>query len=278
MAMVPAICTQCGAKLLVDNSKDATICEYCGTPFITEKAINSYICDTINIENATINIKTRELLDRNVTISWRYTKKENQWPYCSFTQGEVYVDDSVYASLKEGATASFKIDSSKPHRIYFKANYTRPYGSATGAINLAKPGTSEEKVSNVRQIQSGSDPLFFSIESLHFAELTISEESADPSNSVGTQHVQACYVATAVYGSYDCPEVWTLRRYRDCTLAETWYGRAFIRTYYAISPTLVKWFGKTHWFKNMWKPKLDRLVKRLNREGIADTPYQDRQW
>ena len=87
-----------------------------------------------------------------------------------------------------------------------------------------------------------------------------------------------CYVATAVYGSYDCPEVWTLRRFRDNILAPSWYGRAFIRTYYATSPKLVKWFGKTHWFKNMWKPKLDRLVKRLNREGIADTPYQDRQW
>ena len=57
--------------------------------------------------------------------------------------------------------------------------------------------------------------------------------------------VAACYVATAVYGSYDCPEVWILRRYRDYTLAETWYGRAFIHTYYAISPTLVKWFGHT---------------------------------
>ncbi len=42
---------------------------------------------------------------------------------------------------------------------------------------------------------------------------------------------QGCYVATAVYGSYDCPEVWTLRRYRDNTLAETWYGRVFIKLY-----------------------------------------------
>ena len=87
-----------------------------------------------------------------------------------------------------------------------------------------------------------------------------------------------CYVATAVYGSYDCPQVWTLRRYRDYTLAETWYGRAFIHSYYAISPTLVKWFGETQWFKNMWKPKLDKMVKRLNEEGVADTPYQDRNW
>lgn len=87
-----------------------------------------------------------------------------------------------------------------------------------------------------------------------------------------------CYVATAVYGSYDCPQVWTLRRYRDYTLAETWYGRAFIHTYYAVSPTLVKWFGDTQWFKNMWKPKLDRMVEDLRAEGVEDTPYEDKAW
>lgn len=87
-----------------------------------------------------------------------------------------------------------------------------------------------------------------------------------------------CYVATAVYGTYDCPQVWTLRRFRDDKLAETWYGRAFIRTYYAISPTLVKWFGHTEWFKKMWKGKLDRMVANLNAEGVEDTPYVDREW
>lgn len=92
------------------------------------------------------------------------------------------------------------------------------------------------------------------------------------------QTSNGCYVATAVYGSYDCPQVWTLRRFRDYTLAETWYGRAFIRTYYAISPTLVKWFGHTEWFKKMWKGKLDRMVANLNAEGVEDTPYEDRNW
>ncbi len=87
-----------------------------------------------------------------------------------------------------------------------------------------------------------------------------------------------CYVATAVYGSYDCPQVWTLRRYRDYTLAETWYGRAFIHTYYAISPTLVKWFGNTNWFKKMWKGKLDRMVAKLNSNGVENTPYEDKNW
>ena len=87
-----------------------------------------------------------------------------------------------------------------------------------------------------------------------------------------------CYVATCVYGSYDCPQVWTLRRFRDNTLAETMMGRAFIRTYYAISPTLVRWFGDTSWFKKMWKGTLDRIVSKLQANGVEDTPYQDRNW
>ncbi|MBQ8210427.1 MAG: hypothetical protein IJZ35_07600 [Clostridia bacterium] len=84
-----------------------------------------------------------------------------------------------------------------------------------------------------------------------------------------------CYVATSVYGSYDCPEVWTLRRYRDYTLAKTWYGRTFIKTYYAISPTIVKWFGHTEWFKKMWKGKLDRMIADLQADGVESTPYYD---
>ena len=97
--------------------------------------------------------------------------------------------------------------------------------------------------------------------------------STTSSNSSG-----GCYVATAVYGSYDCPEVWTLRRYRDDTLAKTWYGRAFIRTYYTVSPTLVKWFGSAEWFKKMWQGKLDRIVKNLQDKGIESTPYEDKNW
>lgn len=89
---------------------------------------------------------------------------------------------------------------------------------------------------------------------------------------------QGCYVATCVYGFYDCPQVWTLRRFRDNTLAATMLGRAFIRTYYAISPKIVKRFGKAEWFKNIWQGVLDNRVQRLNNNGVEDTPYNDREW
>jgi len=48
---------------------------------------------------------------------------------------------------------------------------------------------------------------------------------------------------------------------------KTWHGRAFIRCYYAISPTIVKWFGKAKWFNHFWKTRLDRLVLKLKSKG-----------
>ena len=104
-----------------------------------------------------------------------------------------------------------------------------------------------------------------------------SSTSSGNSNGSGSSS-GGCYVATCVYGSCDCPQVWTLRRYRDDTLGSTWYGRLFIRTYYAISPTLVKWFGNTNWFKKLWRGKLDRMVAKLQSNGVEDTPYEDKNW
>ncbi len=104
--------------------------------------------------------------------------------------------------------------------------------------------------------------------------------SSDPGMFGAYHHrdSQGCYVATCVYGSYDCPQVWTLRRFRDDTLAKTAPGRAFIRAYYAISPAIVTWFGGTAWFKRLWRGVLDSMVRRLNADGVADTPYDDQGW
>lgn len=87
-----------------------------------------------------------------------------------------------------------------------------------------------------------------------------------------------CYVATCVYGTYDCPQVWTLRRYRDYNLAKSWYGRLFIRMCYTVSPTIVKIFGDTKIFKKIWKRKLDKMVVKLQEKGYEKTPYDDLTW
>ncbi len=84
-----------------------------------------------------------------------------------------------------------------------------------------------------------------------------------------------CYVATCVYGSYDCPEVWTLRRFRDSILEQSIFGRAFIKCYYATSPTIVKYFGDYKVFNSIFKPILDKFVNKLQDDGIDSTMYFD---
>lgn len=95
--------------------------------------------------------------------------------------------------------------------------------------------------------------------------------SSHPSTTSGG----GCYIATAVYGSYDCPEVWTLRRFRDFGLAKTMPGRVFIKSYYAVSPTVVKLFGNSKRFNRIWKHRLDRFVNYLKSKGYSSEKYYD---
>lgn len=102
------------------------------------------------------------------------------------------------------------------------------------------------------------------------------KSSGGNSNGGSGASDEGCYIATCVYGSYDCPEVWTLRRFRDRVLRRHAAGRGFIRLYYAVSPTVVKWFGDSPRFHRFWKGKLSRFVTRLQSRGFEDTPYNGR--
>ena len=84
-----------------------------------------------------------------------------------------------------------------------------------------------------------------------------------------------CYIATAVYGSYDCPQVWILRRYRDNVLANNFLGRIFISLYYNTSPIILKILGEVSWFKKFCQKMLEKLVQKLQKNGFEDTTYYD---
>ena len=86
---------------------------------------------------------------------------------------------------------------------------------------------------------------------------------------------KSCYIATAVYGSYDCPQVWTLRRFRDNSLASNFFGRIIIKIYYLISPKILKIFGKSKRFFLFFRKKLDKFINKLEKNGYENTPYYD---
>lgn len=86
---------------------------------------------------------------------------------------------------------------------------------------------------------------------------------------------KGCYIATCVYGSYDCPQVCVLRRFRDNYLEQSAFGHAFVRLYYAVSPKLAELFGKNRALRRVGRKILDKWVFHLCQKGIADTPYED---
>lgn len=76
MGMVAAICTQCGANIEIDESRESGVCQYCKTPFITEKLIYNYTYNInslsgLNIHNATININGSPQEQERIPIKTR---------------------------------------------------------------------------------------------------------------------------------------------------------------------------------------------------------------
>lgn len=76
--------------------------------------------------------------------------------------------------------------------------------------------------------------------------------------------VSKCYIATAVYGSYDAPEVLVLRRFRDEVLSKSMPGRAFIRSYYAVSPPVARRLENAGRINRLVRRMLDKIVHRLD--------------
>lgn len=105
------------------------------------------------------------------------------------------------------------------------------------------------------------------LEGLNTQQLLMFEKSLGLEEGVAPQKTGGCYVATAVYGSYEAPEVMVLRRWRDEFLAYSALGRQFIRIYYATSPALVEAFGGRQWFVVPSRAMLDRVVRNLERRG-----------
>lgn len=58
MAFKPAICSQCGATIQVDDGNETGFCSHCGTKFVTEKVINQYQITNNVTNNVTQNIQT----------------------------------------------------------------------------------------------------------------------------------------------------------------------------------------------------------------------------
>ena len=75
-----------------------------------------------------------------------------------------------------------------------------------------------------------------------------------------------CYIATAIYGSYNSSEVMVLRRFRDEVLINHWWGRVFVKLYYAVSPSVADKLKNANRINLIVRRQLDVFVNYLREE------------
>lgn len=165
-----------------------------------------------------------------------------------------------------GIKETITVQNSRPAQI-INTNSPR-INVVSNNINSSRPSSSFQKTTadSIKERHSTITPVQYTSPRTNYSQ---SQRPSNTSNNGG------CYIATSIYGSYDCPEVWTLRRFRDYTLSKTYMGLLFIKLYYAISPKLIKWFGEYSTFRHIFKPILDIFVNILKNKGYKSTPYKD---
>jgi hypothetical protein len=78
-----------------------------------------------------------------------------------------------------------------------------------------------------------------------FVKLNVSGDYISVDN-MGYTKTDDCFIATAVYGSKDAPQVQALRGFRDDVLAKSAAGRAFTNFYYSGAGEATANFIRTH--------------------------------
>jgi hypothetical protein len=85
------------------------------------------------------------------------------------------------------------------------------------------------------------------------------------------KETSGCFIATAVYDSYDAPEVITLRRFRDNRLLHSTFGKQFVKGYYCLSPPIASWISDKQTLKTLLRNYFfNPLMHLLNKSEKRD--------
>ncbi len=82
--------------------------------------------------------------------------------------------------------------------------------------------------------------------------------------SISKTKKSGCYIATAVYGCHDAPQVAALRDYRDEVLLKYITGRMFVKLYYMISPGIAAWLAGKNRLNATIRMVLDQVVMKIS--------------
>ena len=252
MAIVPLKCPLCGSSIDLDDQKETNTCEYCKGQFPFQEAVQKYIAELAgkltpteqgsgqpvvftSTSTAFINGKTVTVNGQDANISEIMSKV-----FGTQAGNQVFNTEPIPGyDLPENAVQAIRLLAANKQKIE--------------AIKLLREFTNvglreaKDTIDNLDAASHVTGPVLQNLnrESQKTTGTGAPDSNADnysPKNRAADPSVKVskCYIATAVYGSYDSPEVLVLRRFRDEVLYRSIPGRAFIRTYYKVSPPIAR--------------------------------------
>ncbi|HNX13830.1 MAG TPA: hypothetical protein PKH29_03140 [Oscillospiraceae bacterium] len=286
MALISLKCTNCGGDIQMDDKKESGFCVYCGAKVLLQQAVTNInnLSGNVVIDGKVQIIDNRLKLERDkkmerikriyekarTGIYWEAEKNANS--YESFYEAEIGVDGGRrmgYGLIEKLCTELIAEDDADAEAYYYRALSnieTSIHYCDIRAFNLQNENSARSIV--IQDINNAVKYADSNIKGtyenyLNRAFQIFNEKINAFKNIRSTGSGGSCYIATAVYGSYDAPEVLILRKFRDEILGATLLGRIFISAYYKLSPRFAVKLKRMNRMNRYVKRNLDKFTMRL---------------
>jgi tetratricopeptide (TPR) repeat protein len=289
MSLTQLACDNCGAVLDVDGTATTYACRYCRTSH--ERALTGAGQATpaslqIMAERA-IGLgeygRALQLAEQGLAIDPHHPgllDVEGQARTClelisldALAQTEQALD-GIHA---RGEADSYKIQA---EHILFQLQANRKVYGSNLAFVAADPANVNLALKYIdRSLELfPDDPVYLNLKALLLWEGKGEKDSArallqraaqlnprdiNIQENLKTLQASACFIATAAYGTPFAGEIDVLRRWRDTSLQHSVAGRAFVATYYRLSPPIARYIEPRPTLRKCVRLLLAPLVRRL---------------
>lgn len=247
------------------SGKKKFFCQSCSTIKYKEKNTNKTKCPSCGCYMSSQNVNSNVSSESSKSTSSKSDDRDEIFRGEEVREGNRKVCKKCMIVLRSsekekcpkcgGELSSDRLNDEKP---YSKGEESRSDANSKGTSNdfeeLACPSCGRTKIGNEPEecSQCGTEMRPTS---------EVPRDAYISKSSTGTSNTNSdCFVATAVYGDVDHPDVRRLRRFRDETLRHTAWGRAFIAWYYRYGPTLAGHLEGHHYLKKATRWVLKQTV------------------
>lgn len=281
MAIIPLKCPKCGVGIQLDDQQETGTCQNCGSQFPFREAVQKYMGElagklmpdaeaspnpvVFTSTTTTINGKTTvngQDVDLNDVISKVFGEQSGAKIMSTEPIPGYDLAENAVMAIRFLVARGQKIQAIKVFRQFTNADLKESKDVIDRlSSEITSAGASGKNNSNtVIRTAVTNETLSASNPPSYTPGNSMPERRENDPNIKSSR----CYIATAVYGSYDAPEVRVLRRFRDEVLSRSLPGRAFIRVYYTLSPPVARRLQKAGRLNRMVRGLLDKLVRRLD--------------